>query len=107
MLDTTVVFGLVKLQLKTIFNDVNPLEPCMSIDAEDTEFTVVINDEEQYSIWPTYKPVPEGWREVGIAGLKPYCLDYIERTWTDMRPRSLREAMERGHADVVQRVTES
>jgi MbtH protein len=67
----------------------------MSIDAEDTEFTVVINDEEQYSIWPTYKVVPQGWREVGVKGLKPHCLDYIERTWTDMRPRSLREAMAR------------
>ena len=67
----------------------------MSIDAEDTEFTVVINDEEQYSIWPTYKAVPQGWSEVGVKGLKPHCLDYIERTWTDMRPRSLREAMAR------------
>lgn len=70
----------------------------MSIDAEDTEFTVVINDEEQYSIWPTYKAVPAGWREVGVTGKKPHCLDYIERTWTDMRPRSLREAMERDAA---------
>ena len=67
----------------------------MSIDAEDTEFTVVINDEEQYSIWPTYKAVPQGWSEVGVKGLKPHCLDYIERTCTDMRPRSLREAMAR------------
>jgi len=67
----------------------------MSIDAEDTEFTVVINDEEQYSIWPTFKAVPEGWREVGVVGLKPLCLEYIERTWVDMRPRSLRAAMAR------------
>jgi MbtH protein len=67
----------------------------MSIDAEDTEFTVVINDEEQYSIWPTFKTVPEGWREVGVVGVKAVCLEYIERTWVDMRPRSLREAMAR------------
>lgn len=71
----------------------------MSIDAEETEFTVVINDEEQYSIWPTFKSVPEGWREVGVVGLKPHCLEYIERTWVDMRPRSLREAMARDVGD--------
>ena len=66
----------------------------MSIDAEDTEFTVVVNDEEQFSIWPTYKAVPAGWREVGVRGVKSVCLDHIERVWTDMRPRSLREAMD-------------
>ena len=63
-----------------------------------TIYKLVMNHEEQYSIWPTYKPVPEGWREVGVVGLKTQCLDYIERTWTDMRPRSLREAMERARS---------
>lgn len=67
----------------------------MSIDAEDTEFTTVINEEEQYSIWPTFKPVPEGWREVGVVGSKAHCLAHIEQVWTDMRPRSLREFMAR------------
>lgn len=71
----------------------------MSIDAEDTEFTVVLNEEEQYSIWPTFKAVPEGWREVGVVGVKTVCLEYIERTWVDMRPRSLREAMARDEAE--------
>ncbi|MEY4511661.1 MAG: hypothetical protein RLZZ450_3783 [Pseudomonadota bacterium] len=71
----------------------------MSIDAEDTEFTVVLNEEEQFSIWPTFKAVPEGWREVGVVGVKTVCLDYIERTWVDMRPRSLREAMARDEAE--------
>jgi MbtH protein len=71
----------------------------MSIDAEDTEFTVVLNEEEQYSIWPTFKVVPEGWREVGVVGVKTVCLEYIERTWVDMRPRSLREAMARDEAE--------
>lgn len=71
----------------------------MSIDAEDTEFTVVLNEEEQYSIWPTFKAVPEGWREVSVVGVKTVCLEYIERTWVDMRPRSLREAMARDEAE--------
>jgi MbtH protein len=66
----------------------------MSFDREDTVFTVVVNDEDQYSIWPTYKPVPAGWREVGKQGNKKECLAHIETVWTDMRPRSLREKME-------------
>jgi len=65
----------------------------MSIDSEDTVFQVVINGEEQYSIWPDYKPVPGGWRTVGKSGVKKECLDYIEQVWTDMRPLSLRQFM--------------
>ncbi|MBP0713550.1 MbtH family protein [Burkholderia sola] len=66
----------------------------MSWDHEDTEFNVVINHEEQYSIWPVYKDVPAGWKTVGVSGKKAACLDYIEKTWTDMRPLSLRQALE-------------
>jgi MbtH protein len=55
---------------------------------------VVINDEEQYSIWPLSKPLPAGWRDVGQQGTKADCLAYVERVWTDMRPRSVREAMD-------------
>ena len=66
----------------------------MSFDGENTQFRVVINDEEQYSIWPDYKAVPEGWRTVGKSGLKKECLAYIEEVWTDMRPLSLRKKME-------------
>lgn len=67
----------------------------MSIfDSEDAEFSVVVNHEEQYSIWPTSKDIPDGWREVGKRGLKRECLDYIEQTWTDMRPLSLRKRMD-------------
>ncbi len=51
---------------------------------------VVINLEEQYSIWPVDRPVPAGWREEGKQGLKNECLDYIEQVWTDMRPLSVR-----------------
>jgi len=63
----------------------------MSFDLEDAVFRVVVNDEEQYSIWPEYKQVPRGWREVGKTGTKRECLEYIESVWTDMRPLSLRK----------------
>jgi MbtH protein len=66
----------------------------VGFDSEDTTFKVVMNAEEQYSIWPSYKAVPGGWREVGKTGNKKECLDYINTVWTDMRPLSLRRAME-------------
>ncbi|WP_153101832.1 MbtH family protein [Paraburkholderia hayleyella] len=59
-------------------------------DPGETDYTVVINDEEQYSIWPTFRAVPAGWREVGVRGTKTVCLAHIEVVWTDMRPASLR-----------------
>ena len=64
----------------------------MSIDEPEdgTIYTVVVNDEEQYSIWPIDRDLPLGWREVGKTGTKSECLKYIEGVWTDMRPRSLR-----------------
>lgn len=65
-------------------------------DDENGTFYVLVNDEEQYSLWPTFKEVPAGWRVVlGDGGDTPRqeCLDYIERHWTDLRPRSLRESM--------------
>lgn len=62
---------------------------------EDTTiYHVVVNREEQYSIWPDYKEVPNGWRTVGKTGPKQECLDYIKEVWTDMRPLSLRRHME-------------
>lgn len=63
-------------------------------EADDLQYTVVINDEEQYSIWPTFRTVPAGWREVGVSGPKDACLAHIEMVWTDMRPASLRRHME-------------
>ncbi len=66
----------------------------MSWGDDDTVFDVVINDEEQYSIWPTYKKMPAGWKAVGKQGKKAECLAYIDEVWTDMRPLSLRKAME-------------
>ena len=54
---------------------------------------VVINLEDQYSIWPVRKDIPYGWREDGPTGTKEECLAYIKENWTDMRPRSLKEQM--------------
>jgi uncharacterized protein YbdZ (MbtH family) len=57
-------------------------------------YSVVVNHEEQYSIWPTERDIPAGWNGVGKVGTKQECLDYIETVWTDMRPLSLRKKME-------------
>jgi MbtH protein len=66
-------------------------------DEEDTTiYTVVVNREEQFSIWPSHKPMPKGWRSVGKEARKAGCLSYINETWTDMRPLSLRPKMEAG-----------
>jgi MbtH protein len=59
-----------------------------------TVFAVVRNHEEQYSIWPTYRPIPRGWQAVGMQGGKEECLAYIDEVWTDMRPLSLRQALQ-------------
>ena len=70
----------------------------MSEREEDTTvYTVVVNHEEQYSIWPTFKDIPLGWKAVGKEGSKQDCLDYIKEVWTDMRPLSLRRRMEGDH----------
>ena len=62
---------------------------------EDTAiYKVVINHEEQYSIWPVDRENPLGWKDVGKSGLKAECLTYIKDVWTDMRPLSLRKSME-------------
>src|SRR6185503_17952710 len=63
-------------------------------DREDTTiYKVVMNHEEQYSIWPDYKEIPLGWSDVGKTGSKAECLAYIKEVWTDMRPLSLRKKM--------------
>ena len=64
-------------------------------DREDnTIYKVVVNHEEQYSIWPNYKDIPAGWRPAGFEGEKVKALAWIKEVWTDMRPLSLRRAME-------------
>ncbi|ABP56849.1 MbtH family protein [Salinispora tropica] len=54
-------------------------------------YHVVVNDEEQYSIWPDGSEIPAGWRTVGFSGDRASCLAHIEEVWTDLRPRGLRE----------------
>jgi MbtH protein len=57
-------------------------------------YKVVVNHEEQYSIWPAQRDNPLGWRDEGTRGLKAECLAHIDQVWTDMRPLSLRKKME-------------
>ncbi|MCX4728489.1 MbtH family protein [Streptomyces sp. NPDC090052] len=54
------------------------------------DFRVVVNGEEQYSIWPADIELPAGWRPEGVRGTREECLAHVERVWTDMRPLSLR-----------------
>ena len=56
-------------------------------------YKVVVNHEEQYSLWQVDRENPLGWRDAGKSGLKPECLEYISKIWTDMRPLSLRKKM--------------
>ena len=66
----------------------------MAFDREDALYKVLINQQEQYSLWPDYRAVPAGWREAGKQGSKADCLAYVEQVWTDMRPLSLRQKMD-------------
>jgi len=66
----------------------------MSANETALSYAVVVNDEEQYSIWADSRALPDGWRRVGVTGSKQECLEHIEKVWTDMRPLSLRQAME-------------
>ena len=61
---------------------------------ENKIYRAVVNDEEQYSIWPDDRPNPSGWRDAGKSGTKQECLAWIGEVWTDMRPLSLRRHME-------------
>lgn len=64
-------------------------------EADQTVYRVVVNQEEQYSIWPVDKDIPAGWTDTGKQGPRADCLAYIDEVWTDMRPKSLRDAMAR------------
>ena len=68
----------------------------MSTNEEDpTIYKVVVNHEEQYSIWPAERENPLGWRDAGKTGRKAECLEHIKQEWTDMRPLSLRQNKEK------------
>jgi uncharacterized protein YbdZ (MbtH family) len=59
------------------------------------EYLVLVNDEGQHSLWPAFRDVPAGWAATGPRGKRQECLDWIEAHWTDMRPTSLKVAMEK------------
>ncbi len=61
-----------------------------NVDDPGTRYTVVVNEEEQYSIWPAGKQIPLGWRAAGFEGAKSECLTHISQVWTDLRPLSVR-----------------
>jgi len=63
----------------------NPFE------AETGQFLVLVNTEGQYSLWPAFRELPNGWIHAGCSGTRQACLDWIDVRWTDMRPKSLAE----------------
>ena len=67
-------------------------------DDEDGTFVVLVNDEEQHSLWPSFADVPTGWRVAYGDAARDECLDYVEQNWPDIRPRSLRDRLEPGQA---------
>ena len=62
-------------------------------DDDNGTFFVLVNDEDQYSLWPAFADVPAGWWVVFGASGRSDCLAYVEQTWTDLRPKTLRAAM--------------
>jgi MbtH protein len=65
-------------------------------EGDNTIYSVVVNNEEQYSIWPARKENPRGWKDAGKSGAKAECLAYIKEVWTDMRPLRVREKRNAG-----------
>ncbi|MEU4213043.1 MbtH family protein [Streptomyces sp. NPDC026206] len=63
---------------------------------EQADYYVLVNDEGQHSLWPAFAEIPAGWQPVHGRAARQECLDYINENWTDMRPRSLAEAMDAG-----------
>jgi uncharacterized protein YbdZ (MbtH family) len=72
----------------------------------DLIYHVVVNHEEQYSIWPAERDLPTGWRMDGFTGTRQQCLAHVDEVWTDMRPLSLRRHMEQA-ADAVEEDVEA
>lgn len=62
-------------------------------DDDNGAFFVLVNDEDQHSLWPVFADIPAGWRVVHGEASRATCLDYVEKNWTDLRPKSLRDAM--------------
>ncbi len=66
---------------------------------DEQSYSVVLNGEEQYSIWPSGGNIPAGWRAEGTVGTREECLARISEVWTDMRPASLRRRMAQGERE--------
>lgn len=64
-------------------------------DDDNASFLVLVNDEEQHSLWPSFGDVPDGWRVAHGATGREACLDYIEQQWTDIRPRTVRNRLDK------------
>jgi glycopeptidolipid biosynthesis protein len=62
-------------------------------DDENGNFFVLVNDEEQHSLWPSFADIPTGWSVVYGEASRQTCLDFIDQNWTDIRPKSLRERL--------------
>ena len=67
-------------------------------DDDNGTFYVLVNDEEQHGLWPTFADIPAGWRVAFGADSRSACLEYVEQNWTDIRPKRLRERLSQ-HAD--------
>lgn len=65
----------------------------------DSSYYVLVNDEGQHSLWPDFADIPAGWNKVHGPDKRQSCLDYVEKHWTDMRPKSLIAAMEKAAAE--------
>lgn len=76
------------------YEEVTVRTTSFDFESPEARFKVLINDEEQYSLWPADLPVPGGWKETGVCAAKEECDTYLEETWTDMRPKSLRIALD-------------
>lgn len=86
-------------QRKTGGSVVEVQTPDVNVGKETMIYNVVVNHEEQYSIWPAHRENPRGWKNVGESGTKHECLEYIKNVWVDMRPLSLRKKMEQMQKD--------
>lgn len=82
--------------IKEVWTDMRPLSIRRMELSENTGYRVVINHEEQYSVWPVELDLPKGWKAVGNRKTLDKCTAYIEEVWTDMRPLSLRKMLEQG-----------
>jgi MbtH protein len=65
------------------------------VSEDSARYRVVVNDEDQYSIWPEHKRNAPGWRDAGFVGGRDECLDHVEQVWHDLRPRSVRQCADR------------